>query len=1041
MRITSRKAVAGAAGIALAAGLLQAGGFVSAPRVEAAISTGWSQAIASSAITKTDMSETNYEYPIIGNGGLSLLADGRGFTDLKPSTASYLPDLHYEYWWGEAPPTQYAPSTTPQNSTIRSNPLALVDRYIVDGAVVNPTVTAFNQVLDVATGTLTTTLGMNRCGAASGCVAFTSVRRSFVTTAGVLVTTVTDSVPSTFSLQTVPRSGYSGTAASVAQGLTITATRTNELSKALAVVAAGSTSSATDARVNLSAPANTAMTYYIAAAGLETPTPESVAFGKADAARNAGPTAAAAGNSTFWSDFWSSSEVSIPDASLMKDYIRSEYILGATTANYSVPNGCFGPRKEGYNGGPDFEWDQPFEFMAMLNAGQASSTKGYADFVEKTLSEAKALAPSYIYPGGPQTTGAKYPWISTWNGKESQVYGNGVPLDADWLAFTSSNAALLDLLQAQYTADPARLATAKQIVQATTQYVRDNAAPAASAGNQLQSQKFFWQWAPAPLTFQKGAVPDQAALLWGLRQSRDLGVGPSTWPVDALNVYMPTAVDPQRGKTVLKGYDGSSPSIQNTTFPMLYPYFFVNVIDARDSTFWPTYLNGTSNTDINYTFNRGWAAVMAAQAGMGDEALNKLKRLYQETDADGVTNPVKFNSLYYSEYDQGGPASTIEVGAHGTLMLGTQSMLFDGRDASTIRVFPATPSAWDGSTVSFTNLRANGGLAVSADQNASVSHVTVKNNTATAAPRTVLVRLPADAVSATVSGGTLSGITDDRFARITVNVPANSTTSLTVTPVRKGSWQTIENASPQFAYAGSWNTASASTASGGTLEYTNSSTASATVAFTGTAVRVIADRNTDHGQLRLSLDGKVIGDYDSWAAKPRGQEVIAELDGLSPSTHTLKLEGTGIKAAYSSGTTISIDSVQYVSTTQTSSAVSDASLSYSGAWTAPSAADATNGVVHVSSAAGATATATFTGTAVTVRGQKGPAQGIVELSIDGVAVAEVDNYAFTDRSADVISIPGLQSGNHTLSIKVKGTKNPNSSGTAVTVDGLVVRAG
>lgn len=86
---------------------------------------------------------------------------------------------------------------------------------------------------------------------------------------------------------------------------------------------------------------------------------------------------------------------------------------------------------------------------------------------------------------------------------------------------------------------------------------------------------------------------------------------------------------------------------------------------------------------------------------------------------------------------------------------------------------------------------------------------------------------------------------------------------------------------------------------------------------------------------------------------------------------------------------------------------------------------------------GGTAAHTFTGTSLTWLTRRGPGQGIASVTIDGVSKGNVDLYASTTGSLQR-SFTGLAATRHKVVIKVTGTRNAASTGTAVSVDGFTV---
>ncbi|WP_162606325.1 alpha-L-fucosidase [Jiangella asiatica] len=101
-------------------------------------------------------------------------------------------------------------------------------------------------------------------------------------------------------------------------------------------------------------------------------------------------------------------------------------------------------------------------------------------------------------------------------------------------------------------------------------------------------------------------------------------------------------------------------------------------------------------------------------------------------------------------------------------------------------------------------------------------------------------------------------------------------------------------------------------------------------------------------------------------------------------------------------------------------------------------AGAFNQSVHRSREAGDTATFTFTGNAVELRASVGPDQGIATVGIDGAEPQAVDLYrAEAGRNQTVFEQDALEPGPHTLTVEVTGERNAASTGSWVTLDGLI----
>ena len=107
---------------------------------------------------------------------------------------------------------------------------------------------------------------------------------------------------------------------------------------------------------------------------------------------------------------------------------------------------------------------------------------------------------------------------------------------------------------------------------------------------------------------------------------------------------------------------------------------------------------------------------------------------------------------------------------------------------------------------------------------------------------------------------------------------------------------------------------------------------------------------------------------------------------------------------------------------------------YSAGWTWAKPAGASGGSVRYATAAGATATFTFTGTSMAWVAPTGPALGQAEVWVDGARAATVDLRTATTRPRRLVFATGwATSGVHTVQVKVLGT----AGRPRVDVDGFV----
>lgn len=114
-------------------------------------------------------------------------------------------------------------------------------------------------------------------------------------------------------------------------------------------------------------------------------------------------------------------------------------------------------------------------------------------------------------------------------------------------------------------------------------------------------------------------------------------------------------------------------------------------------------------------------------------------------------------------------------------------------------------------------------------------------------------------------------------------------------------------------------------------------------------------------------------------------------------------------------------------------------ISYAGPWAQESSSTAYGGGVSYTQAKGAKATFTFTGRDVAWVATKGPDRGKAEVWVDGVKAKSVDLYASTqDPRKTVFSQHWADAGEHTVEVRVLGTRNASSTGTLVDLDAIIV---
>ncbi len=845
-----------------------------------AVPAGWSD-LSLGNVIKDDFNAPAYQYPLIGNGGLALLADPCGLTQLKPSNAPYAPNIYFSYWWKSS-------------RTKRATPFCLKGGYGRGAAPDQGTLRSFHQTLDVVNGVLTSKVNLTLSGSS-----LASIRTQFVTSDGVLVMNIVDSALGIFRLQvTGEQTRYSA----MDRGLLVsTASLGDKHGACLAIVAeGGGTVDTKDGSIALPVgPGRPARFFVAAGSEIQGAAYLSDAMAKAVAAARNGFTAARRQNAAEFAAFWDRSTVSLPDRELLAHYIRGLYILKALWQGNPLFTGCFGPRPEGYDGAIATECDNMFVWSALLNANQAAIAAVLPDWYERTLPYAKRYAKTFL----PKTRGAKWAWLAGYDG--TVTAGFDAPKN-DRMAYVSAEAAAMDLCQATYTNDDARLGRAKELLENAVRFQLDA----------CEKQGDLWVNNFAALQYgsiKKGTAIEQVTLLWALRACRDLGVGPAAWAKEADKVYLPIRTDPSQGRPILGKYqDDQAPFPGGDYYGMSWFQICTRVFEPGDplltATYHSIFASNVGIGNLKYTFFKGCAAAQAAQIGLGQEAITLLRW--------NLAPSSLYDGLYFGEYD-GSPDKTIEVGAHAMHLHAIQNMLFDGRAGEQIRVFPALPRQWEMRGVGFSRLLADGGIEVSGQYDENGSRVTLLNTGKREQVRTVLLRIPSTFLAVAETAGTpIQGILDGRFAKMKVRLPAGAETLLAIVPTRKGSWQNIDDAPVHNGKAGAvawspgnWTSQKDNRFQSGSNHASETSGAHARLRFTGAAVRLIGQRAADRGYVRIKIDDRDEGIFNLYAPTPEYQVVTFERFGLAAGVHTLQVEASGL-AGYGGGKYVDVDAVQ-----------------------------------------------------------------------------------------------------------------------------------
>ena len=701
----------------------------------------WEETIQQAAFVKDGLDRfrnPQYQYECLGLGGTVMRVGPDGFT--VPGACAittngglkHLPYLSYQYWWDE--------------EGHRHLPFDLTGGY---GKALEPgQVTSFRHKLDIASGLLTIDLGLRADldGSAlrqAGTNAFQSHREMFITPEGVLVIRITDTpdAPLPFRMRVginhkvrvylnqgfyaKEHDEWAGTGVQKPHGLVVVANRPKSCTATLAIACDGAGSFADQQTLLLgSTRRGKTLTFYIApGSSYESGDPVAAAWNKAETAQSRGYNALRRETAQWWTKFYARSGVCLPDRELAAWYARSTYYLGVFFGRTDVPPGCNGTSVELFAGAICPEYDMVLNQMALLYGNHFDEARRVVGWLGRSLPRAERYARdgltlhqiSVKYSGG-----AKFGPLMGYDGTIviPPTEGEGIWAHED---FSGNNAALMALNYVDWSGDDRSAALARRILKETTQVSVEDL-----------------QWRPDVNAYLNKNMPNtvqQAATIYGLRESVRRGVAEKGWEEMANKVLLPTG--DYRGTKVLAGGPGAMPVENCGDATWLIPSWWYRIIADSDPLVGPSYALFRTSKTGNYVFNNGWMGVIAAKLHDGDEACCWAKRFIQP----GVT---LFDDTCFGETvsDAEDFKKTPEVAAHASLICNINQMLLDPDDENSITIFPAIAPEWEQHGVAFNNLAAKGGILVSGQLKPRQVRVTLENRSDTSCMRNLRVRLP-----------------------------------------------------------------------------------------------------------------------------------------------------------------------------------------------------------------------------------------------------------------------------------------------------------
>jgi uncharacterized repeat protein (TIGR01451 family) len=240
----------------------------------------------------------------------------------------------------------------------------------------------------------------------------------------------------------------------------------------------------------------------------------------------------------------------------------------------------------------------------------------------------------------------------------------------------------------------------------------------------------------------------------------------------------------------------------------------------------------------------------------------------------------------------------------------------------------------------------------------------------------------------------------------------------------------LESASAEFAPNASTFASGYRRATSGTFTFAPK------IAFT--QMKWITYRGPDQGKAQVIVDGVVKASVDLYSATVQWQYLVT-ISGLTNAKHTVVIKALNAKNALSTGKWVVVDGFKIGATSYDDDLINTntVQLTY-GTWLGLLNPGALYGAYRISSSKNATLGFNFDGVTFDWITARGPACGKAAIYVDGVLVKTVDLYKASQQWQYKVTIAGLTYGNHTVVIKVLGTKNPASTGTCIVSDGFVV---
>jgi hypothetical protein len=210
--------------------------------------------------------------------------------------------------------------------------------------------------------------------------------------------------------------------------------------------------------------------------------------------------------------------------------------------------------------------------------------------------------------------------------------------------------------------------------------------------------------------------------------------------------------------------------------------------------------------------------------------------------------------------------------------------------------------------------------------------------------------------------------------------------------------------------------------------------------FAFSSFQLVTYRGPNQGKAQVLVDGKVKASIDLYNPTVQWQYKVT-ISGLTNTPHTIVIKPLNAKNASSTGKWVAVDGFIINGVSYDDDIVNTTKITATyGTWVGLINSSTLFGAYRKSSTANAHMGFGFDGTEFDWITARGPSFGQADVYIDGTLMRTIDLYNPTYQWQYQIQFMDLLNTHHTILIKVRGTKNPASTGTGVVSDGFIIVA-